>query len=217
MRGRKRRGYKSRRRTVNYRMIEDDSQGKKGWLKALIVWIVEILLVIALAYFIIAYGVERTTMIGDSMNTTLEEGDKIIVNKMIYRFRSPKRFEVIALKQSGKEHGYYTIKRVIGLPGETVQIKDGYVYIDGEQIEEKVPVEKCANGGRAEEEITLDDGEFFVLGDNRNNSEDSRFANMGNVIKGDIIGKAWIRLHPFDFVNLINTGDKNTSKPEAEE
>lgn len=208
MRSRKRNRYKSRRRTVSYHMMEEDSKDKKGLLKAFVIWAAEIILVIALAYFIIAYGVERTTMIGDSMNTTLSEGDKIIVNKMIYRFRSPKRFEVIALRQSGKEHGYYTIKRVIGLPGETIQIKDGYVYIDGEQIEEKVPVEKCANGGRAEEPVTLDEGEYFVLGDNRNNSEDSRFANMGNVIKDDIIGKAWIRLHPFDFVNLINTGSK---------
>lgn len=187
-----------------YRYLDDATKLKNKKIRSIILWIIEILFVIFLAYVIIAFGVEKITMVGESMNTTLIDGDKIIVNKMVYRFTDPKRFDIIVFKQSGKEHGYYTIKRIVGLPGETVQIMDGLVYINGEELEEKVQVDLCANGGMAEEKITLDENEYFVLGDNRNNSEDSRFANVGNIIEDDIIGEAWIRLHPLNFVNLIN-------------
>ncbi len=201
----------------SYRYLDDDTKLKKKRVHSIILWIIEIIFVILLAYVIIAFGVEKITMVGDSMNTTLADGDKIIVNKMFYRFTDPKRFDTIVFKQTGKEHGYYSIKRIVGLPGETIQITDGIVYINGKEIEEKVPVDLSANGGMAEETITLDENEYFVLGDNRNNSEDSRFANVGNVIKDDIIGKAWIRLHPFNFVNLINTKTKaDTQEDQAE-
>lgn len=189
----------------SYRYLDDDTKLKRKRIRSIVLWIIEIIIVILAAYVIVAFGVERTTMIGDSMNATLADGDKIIVNKMIYRFQEPKRFDVIVFKQTGKEHGYYTIKRIIGLPGESVQITDGTVFIDGKPLAEKVPVEPSANGGMAEEKILLDEDEYFVLGDNRNNSEDSRFANVGNVISDDITGKAWLRLHPFNFISMINT------------
>ncbi len=203
--------------SINFRYIDEDKKRRRKLIFSLIAWFVEILLIILMAYFIIAYGVERTTMVGESMNTTLQDGDKIIINKMLYRFTEPKRFDIIVFKQSGKEHGYYNIKRIIGLPGETLQIVDGYVYINNEKLAEKIVVDECANGGMGEEPITLDDGEYFVLGDNRNNSEDSRYANVGNITQNDMIGKAWIRLNPFDFVNLIGTndGDSNSENNES--
>ncbi|MEG1459112.1 MAG: signal peptidase I [Acetivibrio sp.] len=201
---------------MNYRYLDDDTKSRKKRLRSLIIWIIEILLVILLAYLVIAFGVEKTTMIGDSMSTTLEDGNKIIVNKMAYRFTEPKRFDIIVFKQAGKEHGYYTIKRILGLPGETIQIKEGSIYVNGSCIKEKSNVELCVNGGMAEEKILLDENEYFVLGDNRNNSEDSRFANIGNIIKEDIIGKAWIRLHPFDFINMINTKKDTETQTELE-
>lgn len=186
---------------------EDTSEKRKKIIKEVIIWAVEIIAVILLAYFLVEYAVEKTTVVGESMETTLQEEDKIIINKFAYRFSKPKRFDVIVFKQSGKEHSYYNIKRIIGLPGETVQIKDGVVYVNDEPITEKSAVDVIKNPGLAVEPITLEDKEYFVLGDNRNLSEDSRFANIGNVVFDDIIGKAWIRLKPFNFVNELNPAD----------
>ena len=167
-------------------------------------WIVEITLVIGLAYAVINFAMERTTMLGDSMEITLQANDKILINKMAYYFKEPKRFDVIVFKQSGKEHSYYNTKRIIGLPGEKVKIQNGNVYINGTLLVEPMEVEEMQISGLAEEEFILEEDEFFVLGDKRNNSEDSRFANIAMVVKSDIIGKAWIRLSPFSFVNKIN-------------
>ncbi|MDF2610596.1 MAG: signal peptidase [Lachnospiraceae bacterium] len=176
---------------------------KKIWKEA-IIWMIEIALVIVIAYVTVNYTVERTTMIGESMNPTLQEGDKILISKLSYRFMEPKRYDVVVFKQSGSEHSYYNIKRVIGLPGETVQIANGNIYINGEQLTEPIAVEAVNIYGLAAEEIQLDENEYFVLGDNRNNSEDSRFANVGNVLSDDIIGKAWIRMNNFNFIDKIN-------------
>nr|WP_295678406.1 signal peptidase I [uncultured Lachnoclostridium sp.] len=189
---------------------------KKLYIR-IVIWLIEIVAVIALAYAIINVALEKTSMLGESMEITLSDEDKIVINKLAYMFRDPKRYDIIVFKQSGNEHNYYNIKRVIGLPGEQVQILDGVVYINGEALEEPMVVEEIRIPGLADEKFTLDEDEYFVLGDNRNNSEDSRFANIGNVVKDDIIGKAWIRIKPFDFVNKINMFSKIAEeKPEGE-
>lgn len=177
-------------------------------LMEILIWAAEIAAVIFLAYFIIYYCVEKTTVIGNSMENTLSANDEIIINKFIYHVSDPKRFDVIVFKQSGKEHSFYNIKRIIGLPGETVQIKDGAVYINGEKLEETVNVEEMVNYGLAAEEIVLEENEYFVLGDNRNNSEDSRFASIGNITRDEIIGKASLRLSPFNFISKLNLKDQ---------
>ncbi len=170
----------------------------------IIIWVIQIAAVIFLAYFIVYYALERTDMVGISMETTLNDGDSIIINKFSYRFNDPKRFDVIVFKQSGKEHSYYNIKRIIGLPGEKIQIKDGVIYINGEIIQETINVEPMNNFGLAEEEIKLEENEYFILGDNRNNSEDSRFASVGTIRRDEIVGKAFIRLKPFNFISKLN-------------
>lgn len=176
------------------------------------IWAAQIAAVIFLAYFIIYYCVEKTAVIGSSMENTLSANDQIIINKFIYRISDPKRFDVIVFKQSGKEHSFYNIKRIIGLPGETIQIRDGAVYINGEELEEIIEVEEMINYGLAAEEIVLEENEYFVLGDNRNNSEDSRFASIGNITREEIIGKAFLRLSPFNFVNKLNLKDNQKTR-----
>lgn len=168
------------------------------------IWAAQIAAVIFLAYFIIYYALEKTEMPGISMESTLSDGDPIIINKLSYRFSNPKRFDVIVFKQTGKEHSYYNVKRIIALPGETIQIKDGIIYINDEPIEDMVNADEMKNYGLADEAITLEENEYFVLGDNRNNSEDSRFASVGMIRREEIIGKAFIRLKPFNFISKLN-------------
>jgi signal peptidase I len=177
---------------------------KKKVLREILIWGLQIAAVVFLAYFIVYYALEKTTMVGVSMETTLKDGDEIIINKLNYRILDPKRNDVIVFKQSGKEHSYYDIKRIIGMPGEKLQIKNGIIYINGEEIEEVVNADVMNNYGLADEEITLEENEYFVLGDNRNNSEDSRFASVGTIRREEIIGKASIRLKPFNFINKLN-------------
>lgn len=185
-----------------------DKESKKPLMKKIIfeiiIWIVEIAIVILLAYFLVNYAIEKTTMYGDSMQNTLSNKDKILINKFSYKLSKPKRFDVIVFKQRDQEHRYLNIKRIIGLPGEKIKIVDGDIYINGKVITEPFITEEIVNSGLAEDEIQLDENEYFVLGDNRNNSEDSRFANIGNILYDDIIGKAWIRTNNFNFIDKIN-------------
>ncbi|QHQ62218.1 signal peptidase I [Anaerocolumna sedimenticola] len=201
-----------------------DRDSKKPLVKkiivSIIIWIIEIVIVVALAYLIVNYALEKTTMLGESMETTLKDQDKIIINKFAYKIAKPKRFDVIVFKQTNKEHSYFNIKRIIGLPGEKILIENGHIRINGEILSEPVITESIKNSGLAAEEIKLDDNEYFVLGDNRNNSEDSRFANIGNILFDDIVGKAWIRTNNFGFINNIhnkNSSSGNNSLETSEE
>ena len=128
------------------------------------------------------------------MEPALYNGQEILLNRFIYKISSPKRGDVIVFLPNGNQKTHYYVKRVMALPGETVQIKNGKVYIDGELLEEDDSYDKIADAGIAENEIVLDDNEYFVLGDNRNSSEDSRSGNIGAVDGSNIIGKAWFRL-----------------------
>ena len=186
-------------------MFEDeDRKSHTNIVKEIIIWTVCIALSILAGYLITKYAIEKTTVVGDSMNETLNDGEEIIINKLAYKFSSPDRFDVIVFMQKGKEHSYYNIKRVVGLPGEKISIKDGYVYVDGTKINEKVVVDTINNPGLAGEPIVLGDNEYFVLGDNRNQSEDSRFANISMIKEEEIIGEAWLRLSPFGFIDKLN-------------
>lgn len=185
-----------------------DQESKKPAVKKLLIeifiWAAQIGAVIFLAYFIVYYCVEKTNVIGDSMENTLTADKPIIINKFTYLVSDPERFDVIVFKQSGKEHSYYNIKRIIGMPGESIFIKDDKIYINGNIITDIVKVEPMINYGLAFEEIILEDNEYFVLGDNRNNSEDSRFASIGNITRDEIIGKAALGLSPFSFISKLN-------------
>ena len=145
--------------------------------------------------FVIVFSVGmRTSVIGDSMEPVLYNGQEILLNKVLYRLSMPKRGDVIVFLPNGNQNSHYYVKRVVGLPGETIQIKDGSVYIDGVLLEEDDSFDKMAEAGIAENELLLASDEFFVLGDNRNSSEDSRSGNVGAVKRDNIIGKAWFHM-----------------------
>lgn len=196
--------------------LENRREERKKLIIKILITVAEVILVIFLAYAITNFGMETYTVSGLDMNPTLQEGDKILVNKISYRVHSIKRNDVVVVKQSGAEHNYYSVERVIGLPGEKVQIKDGHVYIDGKKLEEKYDFPVMENGGLALEEITLDEDEYFLLCDNRNSGEDSRNANIGNVLKENIIGKAWIRMNTVELISHLDEFQKAKEKEEAE-
>ena len=166
----------------------------KNILKEILSTSVYLLLVFCAAYLIVTYVGQRTQVSGSSMETTLSDGDHLIVDKISYRFSDPERFDIIVFPFQYDTDTYY-IKRIIGMPGETVQIDEsGNIYIDGELLEESYGREVIQNPGRASDPVRLGEDEYFVIGDNCNNSEDSRSANIGSVRKSYIIGKAWMKL-----------------------
>lgn len=157
-----------------------------------------LLCVLGAVWLVITFVGQRTEVEGASMENTLHNGDNLIVDKLSYRFHDPERFDIIVFPFQFQDNTYY-IKRIIGLPGETVQIMDdGSIYINGEKLEENYGMEviKPETIGRAAESIELGDDEYFVMGDNRNNSSDSRTDMVGNITRENIIGKAWLRIWP---------------------
>lgn len=157
-----------------------------------------LLCVLGAVWLVITFVGQRTEVEGASMENTLHNGDNLIVDKLSYRFHDPERFDIIVFLFQFQDNTYY-IKRIIGLPGETVQIMDdGSIYINGEKLEENYGMEviKPETIGRAAEPIELGDDEYFVMGDNRNNSSDSRTDMVGNITRENIIGKAWLRIWP---------------------
>lgn len=196
--------------------LDDTSVNLRKIITGILITLIEIAIVVLAAFLIVRYGLERMTMSGNGMEPTVKDDDSILINKMSYKLHSVKRNDVVVLRQNGSEHNYYVVQRVIGLPGEKVKITNGEVYIDGKVLDEKYDFPLMKNGGLALDEITLDDDEYFVLGDNRNDCEDSRNASMGNVLKGDIVGKAWIRTNSFAFINQIDGFKKSDSSSSSE-
>ena len=164
-----------------------------------------LLCVLGAVWLVITFEGQRTEVEGASMENTLHNGDNLIVDKLSYRFRDPERFDIIVFPFQYQANTYY-IKRIIGLPGETVQImEDGSIYINGEKMEESYGREviQPETIGRAAEPIVLGEDEYFVMGDNRNNSSDSRTDIVGNIKREDIIGKAWLRIWPLSDFGVL--------------
>lgn len=161
------------------------------------------LAVIILAFLIIKYVGQRTEVVGRSMEPTLENEDNLIVDKISYRFKEPERYDIIVFPYRDGS-GMYYIKRIIGLPGESIYINErGDVFVNTEKLEEPYIKDKADDAGVAANIIRLGEDEYFVLGDNRNNSTDSRSIEVGNVKRDEIIGKASIRIWPFDKIQFL--------------
>ena len=175
----------------------------KKILKEVLNTSVYLLVVLVLTLLVITFLGQRTHVNGSSMEPTLSNNDNLIVDKISYRFSEPKRFDIIVFPYQYAEKTYY-IKRIIGLPGETVRIDEaGNIYINDKILSESYGREVIKNPGLAGEAIVLKQDEYFVLGDNRNDSSDSRVSDVGNIKKSDILGKAWIRIYPFDKIGKL--------------
>ncbi len=180
---------------------EEKKKARKGFLYDLIFYGV---LIFVCIYIIPNFVMQRTIVDGSSMEETLSNGDHLYVEKLSYHFNMLKRFDIIVFYPFGRENKEYYVKRIIGLPGESVQIREGQIYIDGELLEEHYGLEPIENPGRAAEPVLLGEDEYFVMGDNRNISQDSRYAVVGNVQKKNIGGKAFLRVSPLSKFGTID-------------
>ena len=169
-----------KRRRVNYDLFRE-----------IFKWTFEIAIVCFIAFVIIWYFGMRVSVIGDSMNPELSNGDITLINKVVYNMSTPKRGDVIAFKPNGNESSHYYIKRIVGLPGETIEIQDGKILVNGKEIKERYQTTEIDDVGILSEPMKLGNNEYFVLGDDRQNSEDSRNIDIGNVKRTDIEGKVW--------------------------
>lgn len=178
---------------------EEEVEKKRPLVLRVFVLLLQMVLAVAIAYglaFLITKYVGMHTIVsGTSMESALQDEDHLVVDKISYRFHDPERYDVVVFPFDEKE---MYIKRIIGLPGETISIEKGVIYINGQELQEDYGLEPMMEPGNYYPEYQLDVDEYFVLGDNRNQSKDSRSEAVGPVKKNTIVGKAIVRVYPFE-------------------
>lgn len=188
---------------------------KNRILREIVEWSEVLIIAFVLAMIIKTFIIETTEVSGISMNSTLLHGEKLLVNRFIYDFTEPKRGDIIVFLPDNTDKNY--IKRVIALPGEVVDLKDGEVYIDGEVLEEDYLAEgvKTYNLSNGKDfPYTLSEGEYLAFGDNRGRSLDCRNREIGTLTKDKIRGKAICRIYPFDRLGVFSSVDYNIDQEE---
>ena len=173
-------------------------------LRKVLIWVFEIVVTLIFAVLTSMMLFQSVTMQESSMEPTLAVGSQYFVNKLAYKTSSPKRGDIIVFRTTGSDDAALHVRRVIGRPGETIQIVNGRILINGEAYKEGKDFPSINNPGMAANAITLEAGEYFVLGDNRNNSEDSRYADIGKVNKKYITGKLWFQISPRKEIGLLD-------------
>lgn len=185
--------WEKRKRGPSLTYIKREKKFHVGIIYEIGQWIGLILIAIFLAVAIVyAFGI-KTNVVGESMEPTLYNGQEVLINKVAYQFTAPKRGEVIVFRPNGNANAHLSVKRVVAIPGDTIQIISGKVIVN-DMVYANDVADDTRDPGLAAERIELGADEYFVLGDNRNNSEDSRSANIGNISRGMIEGKAWYHL-----------------------
>jgi signal peptidase I len=175
----------------------------RNFLKELLITSIYILIALCASLLVVNFIGIRTTVHGNSMLDTLADGENLIVDKISYRFNHPERYDVVVFPYRHDNTIHY-IKRVIGLPGETVFIdEEGNIFINDELLYESYGREIIREPGRAAEPVLLANDEYFVMGDNRNNSSDSRDPAVGSIRRSELVGKAWVRIWPFSRLGFI--------------
>ncbi len=174
-----------------------DNKKQRSKRKIVLEWTIYIGFILLCAFVVPRYVAQRTIVDGQSMENTLHDEENLLVEKLSYKFGNPNRYDIIVFYPYGREiEDEYYVKRVIGLPGETVQIKDSVIYINGNALEDGYLKEPIEDPGVASEEILLSDNEYFVLGDNPQESCDSR--DIGPIEGNNIEGRVIFRMYPFD-------------------
>lgn len=168
-------------------------------------WAISIFVVVIVGYSIVTFGIQSVTMVGQSMEPVLTNQDVVLLNKRAYTFQEPKRYDIVAFKLKEDTDAYFNIKRIVGLPGETIQIKNGKIFVDGNVLTDLPFEDLIMTEGVALDGVTLGENEYFVIGDNCNNSEDSRYVNIGNISKKEISGKVIFRIAPRDVIGFIKS------------
>ncbi len=187
---------------INTNNTEDGLSLTREILEMIIYFIVIVAIFLLLQVFV---G-QHIEVNGRSMENTLNNKDHLILEKISYRFNEPARFDIIVFRPFDTEEDKetYFIKRVIGLPGETIRIEDDQIYINDEILQEDYGNEAIRYAGIASNDIVLESDEYFLLGDNRNNSSDSRSGEIGPVRREAIIGRAWARIWPLDNMEILD-------------
>lgn len=180
---------------------ETQREKKKKWKNEIGAMWYFIIIMIA-AFFVYHFIGQQVEVNGNSMQPTLQNGDRLILEKVSYYFTEPKRFDIIVFRPYIEQKSLYYIKRIIGLPGETVQIIGNTILINGKPLEEHYGREAMLDAGNARKKIKLASDEYFVLGDNRNDSTDSRF-QIGNIKRSAILGRTFFRIWPWNQIELL--------------
>lgn len=169
------------------------------------------LLALAVCLFARTYVARLTLVSGSSMNDTLQDNNWVITEKLSYTFFEPKRFDIILFPYTdSRGNTEYLVKRIIALPGETIEIRDGQIYINDELLDDPYAKEPWSYAGVAGTLQVMGDDEYFVMGDNRNDSTDSRAMDvygeplLGPVHRNDIVGKVWLRLTPINKFGFVD-------------
>ena len=174
----------------NYRYLER----RNMMIRRIGLWVGEVVAAILLAFLVIQFCFQTVTVHGDSMQPAYYDGDTVLVNKLDYRIGSPKRLDAVILELENGSTTHYSVKRVVGLPGETIKIENGKIYINNKGLK-GFSEEDILSAGLAAYDVELGEDEYFVMGDNCNNSEDSRVSNIGNIKRSQFVGKIAGTLH----------------------
>jgi len=190
----------AKKRSLNFNKRRKKADFK--WIPKVIITVIETVLIIFAAYAVVFFWGDCIYAIGDSMSPEIVEDDPLLLNKFDYIFRNPRAGDVVAFKIGGRKEASVSVKRIIGVPGDRIWVNGGKVFINGEIYEESESISVISDPGLAINEITLGDNEYFVLGDNRNHSTDSRFASVGNVSGDYFLGRVWFNLKK-DRIGLV--------------
>ena len=186
---------------MEHKQVDFYLSDEQNMIRKICSWIVDVVVALAFAWFCLMFFGTQVTVNGQPMYPLLNSGDVVLMNRLTYEIGKPDRMDVVVFEREDQKTN---VKRVVAVPGDVVQIIDGKLYVNQEQV--SLPGDrKISLSGLAENPVQLEDKEYFLLGDNPDSSEDSRFANIGNVREDQIIGKVWLRMFPLIHISLIRS------------